>query len=65
MISPVELGRLEESIRGEMVLVQKFALAAEQSNDPSFRQICNEIRHTHQDHLNTLLQQLNTLGGAQ
>lgn len=65
MISPVELKLLEENIRGEMVLVQKFAVAAQTSNDPSFQQLCNEIRHTHQDHLNALMQQLNNLGSAQ
>lgn len=65
MITNIELNAIEENIRGEMVLVQKFTQAAQQSPDPAFRQICNEIRQSHQNHLDTLMQQLNSLAGAQ
>jgi len=54
-----ELSLLEDNLRHEQLMVQKFSLYANQATDPEVKNLCQNLRDMHQQHLNTLMQQLN------
>lgn len=64
MLTPMELKLLEENVRGELVLVNKFSACANQTTDPEFRNVCNEIAQIHRRHIDVLTRQLSALGAT-
>jgi len=58
-ITSKELSLLEDNLRHEQLMVQKFNLYANQATDPEVKNLCQNLRDMHQLHLKTLMQQLN------
>ena len=54
-----ELSLLEEQLSREQNLIKKYKLYALQCGDPQLRTRCEQAAGQHQNHYNTLLNQLN------
>lgn len=53
-----ELGSLTDQLVREQVLVKKYKMYANQCCDPQLRTKCEQVAARHQNHYNTLLNQL-------
>ncbi|MDH7576658.1 MAG: spore coat protein [Bacillota bacterium] len=54
-----ELGLIEDNLRQEQLMVQKFSVYANQATDPEIKSLCQNLRDMHQRHLDTLMKHLN------
>lgn len=54
-----ELGSLTDQLVREQVLVKKYKMYGTQCSDPQLRAKCEQVAARHQNHYNTLLNQLN------
>ncbi|NPV28728.1 MAG: ferritin-like domain-containing protein [Firmicutes bacterium] len=54
-----ELGLIEDSLRQEQLMIQKFGFYANQATDPEIKSLCQNLRDMHQRHLDTLMRHLN------
>ncbi len=53
-----ELGSIQDQLVREQVLVKKYKMYAGQCCDPQLRNKCEQVAAKHQNHYNTLLNQL-------
>ncbi len=53
-----ELGLLEDNLRQEQVMVQKFDFYAHQASDPEIKSLCQNLRDMHKRHLDVLMKHL-------
>lgn len=58
-LTPRELENLEEQLIREQNLVKKYKHFSEQCADPQLKTKCQQVAARHQNHYNTLLNQLN------
>ena len=54
-----ELGSISEQLVREQILVKKYKMYSQQCSDPQLRTKCEQAAAKHQNHYNTLLNQLN------
>ncbi len=55
-----ELFMIEDLLSGEELMMEKFGLYAEETDDTQVKSLCEEIQKIHQKHYNTLIGQLDT-----
>ena len=53
-----ELGSIQDQLVREQVVVKKYKMYASQCCDPQLRNKCEQVAARHQNHYNTLLNQL-------
>ena len=54
-----ELGSISEQLVREQILVKKYKMYSQQCSDHQLRTKCEQAAAKHQNHYNTLLNQLN------
>lgn len=54
-----ELASITDQLSHEQTLVKKYKMYAAQCGDPQLRVKCEQVAARHQNHYNTLLNQLN------
>lgn len=58
-LSEKELGAIEDQMSQEQILIQKYKNYAQECTDPELKTKCEQIASKHQQHFNTLLNNLN------
>jgi rubrerythrin len=54
-----ELGLIEDNLRQEHLMVQKYNMYANQVKDPEIKNLCQQLRDLHQSHTDILMKHLN------
>lgn len=54
-----ELSLIEDNLRQEQLMVQKFNMYASQASDPEIRNLCQQLCNLHQSHIDILIKHLN------
>lgn len=58
-----ELSLIEDNLRQEQLMIQKFDFYANQASDPEVKNLCHTLRDMHKMHLDTLMMHLNKADG--
>lgn len=62
-LTEMEMFHAGEQLRSESVAIAKFATAAQQSTDPHLQQLYSRAAERHRGHYETILRQMQALGG--
>ncbi len=54
-----ELGLIEDNLRQEQLMVQKYSIYANQASDHEVKNMCTKLRDLHQQHTDVLMKHLN------
>ncbi|HHW41877.1 MAG TPA: spore coat protein [Syntrophomonadaceae bacterium] len=60
-----EVGLIEDNMRQEQLMIQKFNFYAAQTTDPNVKNLCENLRDMHQRHLDILMRHINEAAALQ